>query len=167
LTARQVLEWTRLSDLTQDQKYAKLSQSAEEILLNPKPKSSEPFPGLVGTNVDVVAGKFLDSKVSWGGSCDSFYEYLLKMYVYDAQSFGKYKDRWVLAADSTMKYLASSPQRRPDITFLGEFDGEAGTCVPESGHMQCFAGGNFLLGGMVLNETKYTDFGLVSHETFL
>lgn len=30
----------------------------------------------------------------------------------------------------------------------------------DSGHLACFDGGNFILGGLVLNEQKYVDFGL-------
>ena len=29
-----------------------------------------------------------------------------------------------------------------------------------SGHLACFDGGNFILGGLVLDEQKYIDFGL-------
>jgi mannosyl-oligosaccharide alpha-1,2-mannosidase len=158
----QVLEWTKLSDLAQEPRYAKLAQDAEEFLLNPKPIGAEPFPGLVGTEVDIITGHFQPGILSWGGSSDSFYEYLLKMYLYDTQAFLKYKERWIRAADSSMKHLASSPAGHPNITFLGQYDTKAGVFVPSSGHMECFAGGNFLLGGSILNETKYTDFGLVS-----
>jgi Glycosyl hydrolase family 47 len=84
------------------------------------------------------------------------------MYVYDNQAFLKNKERWVKAADSTISHLASSPEGHPDITFLGQYDGKSGLLVPKSGHMDCFAGGNFLLGGIALNDTKYTDFGLVN-----
>ena len=123
---------------------------------------AEPFPGLVGTVVDVHTGLFEPGIASWGGSSDSFYEYLLKIYMYDTEAFATYKERWVKAAESTIKHLASSPAERPDIIFLGQHDGEIGELIPISGHMECFAGGNFLLGGFVLNETRYTDFGLVS-----
>ncbi|KAL9117382.1 MAG: hypothetical protein Q9187_006083, partial [Circinaria calcarea] len=51
-----VLEWTHLSDLTGDSQYASLSQKAESYLLNPRPASSEPFPGLVGSNIDIDTG---------------------------------------------------------------------------------------------------------------
>ena len=89
-----VLEWTRLSDLTGDSQYADLSQKAESYLLNPQPASSEPFPGLVGSNIDIDTGMFLDARGAWTGGTDSFYEYLIKMYVYDPSRFGVYKDRY-------------------------------------------------------------------------
>jgi mannosyl-oligosaccharide alpha-1,2-mannosidase len=160
------LEWTKLSDLTKNSKYARLAQKAEQTLLDPQPISAEPFPGLVGAEIDIYTGQFQPSMTSWGEGSDSFYEYLLKTYLYDTKAFIKYKERWVIAADSTINHLGSSPEGHPDITFLGQYDGKTGMLIPESGHMDCFAGGNFLLGGRTLNETKYKDFGLVSVSSF-
>jgi mannosyl-oligosaccharide alpha-1,2-mannosidase len=130
-----VLEWTRLSDLLNDRKYTDMAQKAESYLLAPQPPEAEPFPGLVGQDINITSGLFINTAGSWGGSADSFYEYLLKMYVYDPSTFKKYKDRWVLAADSTMKYLASHPSSRPDLTFLSKFNGKQ--IIPESGHCKC------------------------------
>lgn len=70
----QVLEWTRLSDLTGDPEYAMLTQKAEEYLLNPHPASSEPFPGLIGTFLNWTNGMFEDAAGGWTGGTDSFYE---------------------------------------------------------------------------------------------
>lgn len=74
-----VLEWTHLSDLTGDKTYAQLSQKGEEYLLNPQPAWAQPFPGLVGTNVDINTGLFQDASGGWNGGDDSFYEYLIKV----------------------------------------------------------------------------------------
>lgn len=88
-----VLEWTRLSDLTGDDEYAELSQRGESHLISPKPEENVPFPGLVGTNVNLTSGEFVDDRGGWGGGDDSFYEYLIKMYIYDPARFETYKDR--------------------------------------------------------------------------
>lgn len=88
-----VLEWTRLSDLTGNDEYAKLSQKGESHLLAPKPEENVPFPGLIGTNVNLTSGEFVDARGGWGGGDDSFYEYLIKMYIYDPSRFKTYKDR--------------------------------------------------------------------------
>lgn len=158
VTGTLVLEWTRLSDLTGDDEYAKLSQKAESYLLNPKPSSSEPFPGLVGSNIYIDNGHFADGAVSWNGGDDSFYEYLIKMYVYDPKRFAAYKDRWVLAAESTIKHLQSHPKSRPDVTFLSSYNN--GNYDLSSQHLTCFDGGSFILGGTVLNRQDFIDFGL-------
>ena len=157
-----VLEWTRLSDLSEDSTYGALAQKGESYLLNPKPASSEPFPGLVGTNVNITTGLFLDDAGGWVGGDDSFYEYLLKMYVYDSSRFGTYRDRWIAAADSTIQDLTSHPLTQPEITYIAEFNGTS--LIDESEELACFDGGSFILGGLVLGEAKYTDFGIALAE---
>jgi mannosyl-oligosaccharide alpha-1,2-mannosidase len=154
------LEWAKLSELVKNSTYRDLTQDAQNHLMNPVPKRSERFAGLVPIEVDVISGSFVKGLITWGGAADSFYEYLLKMYVYDPESYGNYKDRWAQAADSTIKYLASSPKTKPEIAFIGRYEDTG--FLPQSGHMECFAGGNFILGGTVLGEHKYSDFGLVS-----
>jgi mannosyl-oligosaccharide alpha-1,2-mannosidase len=59
-----VLEWTHLSDLTGNATFAELSQKGESYLLAPKPASSEPWPGLVGTNVNLSTGLFQGQQIS-------------------------------------------------------------------------------------------------------
>ncbi|KAE9990753.1 hypothetical protein EG327_000986 [Venturia inaequalis] len=155
-----VLEWTRLSDITGDPIYAKLVQRAEEYLLRPKfqPPFEEPFPGMLGSEIDIETGKFLDASGGWVGGTDSYYEYLIKMFAYDSRRFSEYRDRWIAAADSSIKYLASNPSSRPDLTFLAAYDGKVPVYISQ--HLACFDGGNFIYGGMVLGEQKYIDFGL-------
>ncbi|KAJ8070227.1 hypothetical protein OCU04_000612 [Sclerotinia nivalis] len=153
-----VLEWTHLSDLTSNKTYGELSQKGESYLLNPKPAYNSPWPGLLGTNVNINTGLFEDASGGWVGGDDSFYEYLIKMYVYDSTRFSKYKDRWIAAADSSIKHLASHPSSRPDLTFMAAYQNKTRVFVSE--HLACFDGGNFLLAGLVLKEQKYIDFGL-------
>lgn len=119
-----VLEWTHLSDLTGNPRYGQLAQKGESYLLNPQPAEDEPWPGLVGTYVDINTGLFQDASGGWVGGDDSFYEYLIKMYVYDSTRFATYRDRWILAADSTIAHLASHPSTRPDLTFVAQYDGQ-------------------------------------------
>ncbi|KAK6501254.1 maturation of Asn-linked oligosaccharides protein [Arthrobotrys musiformis] len=157
-----VLEWTRLSDLTGDTQYANLAQRAQEYLLKVEnPEIGEPFPGLLGTNLRLNDGNFLDSFGGWGAMGDSYYEYLIKMYAYDPQRFRRYLNRWIQAADSTMTYLASVPAnlRGSNIVFVGEYSNGRSIAMRGS-HLACFIGGNFLLGGQILSDMKYSIFGL-------
>ncbi|KAL2823396.1 mannosyl-oligosaccharide alpha-1,2-mannosidase 1B [Aspergillus cavernicola] len=170
VTGTLVLEWTRLSDLTNNPEYARLSQKAQDYLLHPQPAEYEPFPGLVGSKVNITTGEFVNGAVSWNGGTDSYYEYLIKMYLYDPERFDLYRERWVAAAESSMNHLASHPSSRPDLTFLASYDTEGRTYGFSSQHLACFDGGSFLLGGTVLNRQDFIDFGLdlVSgcHETY-
>lgn len=153
-----IMEWVRLSDLTGNTTYASLVERAESYLLTPSPASSEPFPGLLGMDIDPVSGQFLDAVGGWIGGADSFYEYLIKMYVYDPSRYAVLRDRWILAADSTITYLASHPLTRPDLTFVTTYNGTELQLISE--HLACFDGGNFILGGQILNASQYLDFGL-------
>ena len=153
-----ILEWTRLADLSGNKTYADLVSKAESFLLNPSPPQNEPFPGLLGMNIDVPTGQFLDASGGWIGGADSFYEYLIKMWVYDPTRFGEEKDRWITAADSTIQYLTSHPKPRPDLTFVAAYNNK--TLDLSSQHLACFDGGNFILAGQVLGEQKYIDYGL-------
>lgn len=164
-----VLEWVRLSDLTGNDTYGKLAEKGESYLLNPNPASSEPWPGLLGMGIDPKTGNFTDAQGGWVGGADSFYEYLIKMYVYDPERYGDYLDRWILAVDSSIEHLASSPAPRPDITWLAGYNGK--NISKSSQHLACFDGGNFILGGQVLKKQEYIDFGLKlvngCHETYI
>ncbi|KXJ97347.1 putative 1,2-alpha-mannosidase [Microdochium bolleyi] len=170
-TGTLIIEWTRLSDLTGDPKYHELAQKAEDYLLNPlNPEVGEPWPGLIGTNVYISNGTFADSRGGWNGGTDSFYEYLVKMYLYDSSKYAFYLDRWIAAADSSIKYLASHPTSRPELTYLAAYRGKDDLNLVSS-HLACFDGGNFILGGLTLKQQKYIDFGLdlaaACHETYV
>ncbi|CAD0101408.1 unnamed protein product [Aureobasidium mustum] len=155
-----VLEWTHLSDMVHRVAFANLTQHAEEYLLHPTYQNAtiQPFPGLRGTNIDLRTGNFLDVSGSWGGGDDSFYEYLIKMFVYDPGNFTTYKDEWLEAVQSSaLSNISSHPYSRPDLTFLASWNGQDVTLV--SSHLACFAGGNWILGGLVLGNQTLIDLG--------
>jgi mannosyl-oligosaccharide alpha-1,2-mannosidase len=155
-----VLEWTRLSDMVNVLDFANLTQHAEEYLLHPKYKNVtiQPLPGLRGTNIDLRTGAFLDAVGGWGGGDDSYYEYLIKMFVYDPVHFSNYKDEWLQAVESSASSeISSHPYSRPDLTFLAKWDGQ--DAILKSGHLACFAGGNWILGGLVLGNQTLIELG--------
>ncbi|KAF2824742.1 glycoside hydrolase [Ophiobolus disseminans] len=153
-----ILEWVRLSDLSGNATYAKLVEKAESYLLKPTPAAAEPFPGLVGMSISPEDGTFKDVVGGWIGGADSFYEYLLKMYIYSPTRYAPLKERFVLAADSTITYLTSHPAPRPDITFVAMYRGTQ--IIKTSQHLACFHAGQFILAGQVLNSPRYIQYGL-------
>ncbi|KAI4767634.1 glycoside hydrolase [Aureobasidium sp. EXF-3400] len=153
-----ILEFARLSDITGNQTYASLAQRAEKYLLEPQPASGEPFPGLLGSFISVETGEILDSQGSWGALADSFYEYLLKAYMYNSDLYGSYLDRWLIAADSTIRWIGSHPYGHPEWTLLPSWDGASLQNSMES--LAWFAGGNFILGGMITGNQTLVDYGL-------
>lgn len=169
-----ILEWTHLSDLTNNPKYARLAERVEGHLLQPKPASAEPFPGLVGSQLDIETGEFVNNEGGWGGGSDcesqysrilehlllmfaAFYEYLLKLWFYDPHRNRRYLHRWLEAANSITRYLSSSPYNRPDLTFLSGFSGEKPK--PHSSHLAAFAAGNFIQAGLHLHNQNLLKFG--------
>lgn len=118
------LEWQRLSDLTGNPEYGNLNKRAVSYFLSPYPQSNQPFPGLIGQNFDPNNGHSLDNSGGWTGGSDSHYEYLLKAFVYNKDEYEKYKERWELAATSSMRFLASNPSSRSDLIFLAEYSGQ-------------------------------------------
>ncbi|KAK5999737.1 hypothetical protein QM012_005143 [Aureobasidium pullulans] len=153
-----ILEFARLSDITGNPKYASLAQKAENYLLKPQPASGEPYPGLLGSFVSVETGQIIGSQGSWGALADSFYEYLLKAYLYNSNLYVLYLDRWLIAADSTIRMVGSHPYGHPEWTLLPSWNGPNLQNSMES--LSWFAGGNFILGGMVTNNQTLVDYGL-------
>lgn len=158
-TGTLVLEWQHLSDLTHAAQYGALAQKAESYLLSPAPSWNVPFPGLLGTGINISSGLLTDATGGWNGGDDSFYEYLIKMFVYNPEKYPQYRDAWIRAADSTIKHLASHPSSQPQLTFLSSYVNTS-QLVNTSQHLTCFAGGSFLLAGSALSRSDYTQFGL-------
>lgn len=159
VTGTLILEWYRLSDLTNDTSYRELAQKAESNLISPD--QTLIYPNIVGSGLDINTGKYLDFAGGWEGGIDSFYEYLIKTYVYapTEPSTASYKDFWVGTAESTSKYLAQHPFEHPELTFISQLD-ENGTLENTMDDYACFAGGNLLLGGRYLNDSAIFDLGL-------
>lgn len=154
-----VLEWTRLSDLTGNPRWAKLAQQGESHLLKPEPASlGEPFPGLLGRELDLTTGDFLSTAGGWSSGSDSFYEYLLKMWLYSPTRFSAYRDRWLAAVDSTVTHLLQPVAHEPSAAFVAEYINK--TLVLAEGHLTCFAGGSLALGGAVLGRSAILTAGL-------
>ncbi|KAK4959838.1 hypothetical protein LTR10_002726 [Elasticomyces elasticus] len=158
-----ILEFARLSDITGHRVYVEHARRAEQYLIDPHPEKYVPWPGMLGTNVRVATGELIDDKGSWGSLADSFYEYLLKAYVYDSTAYAHYLERWKLAADSTIRYIASHPVGHPDWTFLPYWDGHKLFNAMDS--LSWFAGGNFIYGGMITGNQTLVDFGLTIADT--
>ncbi|EMC93303.1 glycoside hydrolase family 47 protein [Baudoinia panamericana UAMH 10762] len=158
-----ILEFDRLSSITGNDTYVRHARLAEQFLLYPFPQYNEPFPGLIGSFLSIIDGRIINSKGSWGSFSDSYYEYLIKAYVYDRGAYAMYLDRWKLAVDSTIRYLASHPVGHPEWTLLPYFTGRYLSNAMDS--LSWFAGGNIILGGMALRNQTLIDFGLTIADT--
>lgn len=105
--------------------------------------------GLFYNYANPHTGAWCNSQASLAGLGDSFYEYLIKYWLYmdrtdDLKALEMYLD--------TMKAVRSKlVVQSSGYTFLGEYAG--GNVQYKMGHLACFAGGMFALTGM--QDTQY------------
>lgn len=163
-----VLDWARLSDLTGNETYRQLTERAESYLVNPSP--APVYPGLDGTEFDVDTGKMITFDGGWHSGVDSFLEYLIKNYQYQkTNTTTSYKNYWLQAAQSTVEYIALHPYDFPDLTFISSLDVN-GSITWSQDDFSCFSGGNFLLGGALLDMPQLTALGVAAadgcHQTY-
>lgn len=163
-----IIEFFRLSDLTGNETYRQLAERGEAYLINPTP--APVYPGLIGTQFNSDNGQMLSFDGGWHSGVDSFLEYLIKAYQYkpDATTT-QYKDFWLQAVQSTVEYIALHPYGFPDLTFISELDVN-GSIEWMMDDYSCFAGGNFLLGGALLDMPELTTLGIATadgcHQTY-
>lgn len=69
-----ILEFSRLSNITGNAKYAKLAKRAESYLLSPSPGHYEVWPGILGAWIGVQDGQLMSGKGSWGSLSDCEFE---------------------------------------------------------------------------------------------
>lgn len=154
-----ILEWTRLSDLTNDPKYGRYAARAEKYLLYPTPEPL--WPGLIPNQLSAATGKFVVKNGGWGAGADSGFEYLLKMAIYSPDRFKLYGDRWKQAVESTIAHLLipSGNHEKTGGVWVANYDGKGGLEYTMA-HLTCFIGGNMVQGGKALNYPDAVESGL-------
>lgn len=118
------------------------------------------YPSLIGTQFDVDTGNMLTLNGGWQAGVDSFLEYLIKYYQYSVTDTStEYKDFWLEAVKSTIDNIALHPLGHPELTFVSRLSPEGATeWLADT--FSCFAGGNWLLGGALLDRPEITDLGV-------
>ena len=139
-----VLEFAFLSHVTNDDKYQRAAERAMRSIALGR-NTSSCLPGLYHSSLDTRTGRGTGSCWgSMGGGADSFYEYLLKIYLLTNQhaSFLPYKQMWDLSMRSTRDNLLRCSLKRH--LYIGAGDG--GFFGSNLEHLACFLGGNMVLG---------------------
>lgn len=158
-----VLEFARLSAITGNPKYVKLAEEAEQYLIDAQLGDDSPFPGLLGSQINIKDGQMANQVGGWGAPSDSYYEYLIKAYIYDQRRYASYLEPWQLAVDSTIQFIGSSPWGYANWTLLPTWTEKVLSRSMDS--LSWFAGGNFILGGMVTKNQTVIDYGLSIADT--
>ncbi|KIJ32152.1 glycoside hydrolase family 47 protein [Sphaerobolus stellatus SS14] len=148
------LEWSTLSQLTGNPKYRNLSESSVRHIAQLTP----PLPGLPAQSIDPQSGDFIGAYVSWGGGTDSYLEYLVKYTRLDPTIDPLFLQTWETAVDSSIKWLLKE-STVDNWLFLADFEDDR--VIRHIGsHLACFHGGNWILGGSLLNNQTIVNIGL-------
>ena len=154
------LEYTYLSALTGDMSYAEKALRVLDILFD----KNKDLKGKLTAYVDPASGRCAGGAFSLNGLTDSYFEYLVKLWVflggYDSTMAKKYRDHYDEATDSIRSYLVHiTPQNK--LTILGGY--ERGMKSQRMEHLACFAGGMFALGATAHNTSKTPNHDSAAH----
>ncbi|POV97192.1 hypothetical protein PSHT_14700 [Puccinia striiformis] len=143
-----ILELERLSYHTRDPKYLRHAAKAMQAIMS----TPSTFPGLAGFSLAVKSQAVKNDKATWG--------------VWNHKS----KSRQIISQNMEASrriieahLLQVSPLH--NLTYLASFSSSKGGIDYEFSHLGCFAGGNWLLGGKVLNDPSTFEYGLRLIET--
>ena len=137
------LEWLTLAARTGKQLYSdKVDRIFDVIQEHPSPD------GLYDTYMDQTTGLWRGGGIRFGALGDSFYEYLIKTWVWGGKTrtVERYKDMFITAMTGMHNDLV---RKSGDLTVIGNRHGGPGS-EPElrMDHLACFVPGMLLLGRM-------------------
>ena len=148
------MEWHTLSTLTGDDTYRQLAEGAAKHITQLTP----PLPGLPAQGIDPSTGGSVGAYVTWGGGTDSYLEYLLKYPRLNLNADPAFVQTWQTAVDSSIKFLMKESTVGGQ-TYLADLQDNRQIRHIGS-HLECFHGGNWILGGKLLNNQTIVDIGL-------
>ncbi|KAK9064312.1 hypothetical protein SSX86_015692 [Deinandra increscens subsp. villosa] len=136
------LEFNYLSFLTGDPKY-----SVESMKVLEHVKTLPKFEGLVPIYISPSSGKFSGDNIRLGSRGDSYYEYLIKVWLQQRQSNWTYLHDMYVEAVKGVKHLLVRKSKPNGLVFVGELpNGIDGGFSPKMDHLVCFLPGTLALG---------------------
>ncbi|KAK8074574.1 Mannosyl-oligosaccharide 1-2-alpha-mannosidase MNS1 [Apiospora hydei] len=162
------LEFTRLAQLTGEDKYYDAIDRIRDFLESTQEKSL--LPGMWPSQINFASQSVLnDNTFTIGALADSLYEYLPKMFVLLSGREGSesYEKMYRRSMEIISDRIIFSPMIKrqptdPSILFAGTVyvHDEAGPhLIAEGQHLSCFAGGMFLLGGKIFGIKEHLKIG--------
>eukprot|EP00697_Spironema_sp_BW2_P007952 gnl/Spiro4/22411_TR11046_c0_g1_i1.p1 gnl/Spiro4/22411_TR11046_c0_g1~~gnl/Spiro4/22411_TR11046_c0_g1_i1.p1 ORF type:complete len:293 (-),score=85.89 gnl/Spiro4/22411_TR11046_c0_g1_i1:97-975(-) len=134
------LEFMYLSRLTKNPIYAEKALKVFDVLHGIQ---RSVHPGLYPIYVNPNSAQFTNDLVTYGAMGDSFYEYMLKVWLLESETKAQYRVMYDEAVDGMMKHLLqhSTPS---GLAYLADFQG--GMARHKMDHLVCFASGMLALG---------------------
>jgi mannosyl-oligosaccharide alpha-1,2-mannosidase len=155
------LEFTRLSQLTGDEKYFSAVQRISNLF--EKHQNRTKIPGLFPVLINPSREEFdVDQTFTMGGMSDSLYEYFPKQYLLLGGQSSQYRRLYESAIEPAKQHLFFRPMipQAQDILISGNARISSAGSVklePDGQHLACFAGGMVALGAMMFNRTEDMD----------
>ncbi|RDW81018.1 glycoside hydrolase family 47 protein [Aspergillus mulundensis] len=151
------LEFTRMSQLTGDQKYFDAIQRITDYLESAQKDTM--VPGLWPMLVDARSLRFSDPRYTVGGMADSTYEYLPKEHMLLEGRTQQYQRMYESAMPPIKERMLFRPMTKDgaDVLFSGNI--YAGTKAnrkkvdAQAEHLKCYLGGTVGIGAKVFNRT--------------
>ncbi|KAJ1732816.1 hypothetical protein LPJ61_001875 [Coemansia biformis] len=141
------LEYWKLSELTGDPVYHDTAQRVVDIL----DRARKPYKGLYPIWVDISSGELVSGQITFGGMGDSWYEYLLKQYIYSRRAEDQYRRMYEESIDGMRAKMVRQSIYDPNMYYVGDLDATATKFSPRFQHLTCFVPGMLALGSRVLD----------------
>lgn len=136
------LEFNYLSFLTGDPKYSVESMKVLEHM-----KTLPKVEGLVPIYISPSSGEFSGNNIRLGSRGDSYYEYLIKVWLQQRQNNWSYLHEMYEEAMKGVKHLLVKKSKPNGLVFVGELPGGVdGGFSPKMDHLVCFLPGTLALG---------------------
>lgn len=155
------LEFTRLSQLTRDNKYFDAVQRITDVFEAQQDKTH--LPGMWPVTVNAMDQDFSsDTLFTLGGMSDSAYEYLPKMHLLLGGASSQYRSLYFKALATMKRYIFYRPMTHHPFEILipgsvradGHQALEEIKTEPEAQHLGCFVGGMVGLGARAFGQEK-------------
>ena len=150
------LEFTRLTQLTNDPKYFDAVQRITNEL--DKHQLHTKIPGLWPTSIDALRMNFMGDDFTLGGGADSTYEYLPKEHIILGGQSDQYKNMYMRALEATKKNMLFRAVTKEDkkILFTSDLEIRRGSIIVKhtSNHLKCFLGGTVALAAKIFNRPQ-------------
>ncbi|KAL4436084.1 hypothetical protein ABPG77_005532 [Micractinium sp. CCAP 211/92] len=131
------LEFWRLSQGTGNATYAELAEGSIRHLYRHWPDQ-----GLMPLFLSPTTGNFTSRRISFGALGDSYYEYLLKMWIIKGRGDEMYRSMWEKAMDEMIDKLIFVS--KDNLTYIAEYD--RNMVKHKFDHLVCFVPGMLALG---------------------
>jgi mannosyl-oligosaccharide alpha-1,2-mannosidase len=138
-----VMEFAYLAHVTNHSEYQEVAEKAMRAIALGR-NTTNCMPGIYSSAVSTQDGTGSGCWGTMGGGADSFYEYMLKIWLLANKhpSFEPYKRMW----DLSMRTTRGKLMRCSDAGHLYITSGDGSTFNNNVEHLACFLGGNMVLG---------------------